>query len=66
MPLYEYRCKKCSNIFETLRGYHENDADIVCPKCGDKSVERLISVFRSLKGDSSTSNVSSCGPGKFT
>ena len=42
MPIYEYKCKKCNNIFEH---FHINSSDPVppCPKCGDKEAEKIIS-----------------------
>lgn len=41
MPIYEYRCAKCSNEFELLvRG----SATPKCAKCGSERVERLLSL----------------------
>lgn len=45
MPLYEFRCSSCDNLFEELKA-HDDDLP-VCPVCyGD--VERIMSapVFR--------------------
>jgi putative FmdB family regulatory protein len=42
MPNYEYRCSRCGHEFEEVqRITAEPIAD--CPKCGRRSVERLIS-----------------------
>lgn len=40
MPTYEYKCKKCGNVFEV---FHSMSADPVksCPKCGGE-VKKLI------------------------
>ena len=40
MPTYEYKCKKCGNIFEV---FHSMSTEPVksCPKCGGE-VKRLI------------------------
>lgn len=48
MPIYEFKCQKCENIFEYLcfKSDSENDAD--CPSCGSKNVEKLLSTFCSL------------------
>jgi putative FmdB family regulatory protein len=41
MPIYEYVCRKCHHEFETLvRG----DEKPNCPKCGDKKLDKLLSV----------------------
>ena len=41
MPIYEYRCCDCNQVFEEWQKDFEN-RDIPCPSCGGKS-ERLIS-----------------------
>jgi putative FmdB family regulatory protein len=45
MPIYEYRCGKCKRKFEqiVLRGRALEEAR--CPKCGSRTVERLLSSF---------------------
>lgn len=50
MPIYEYRCKACGEIFERFQRI--SDAPVrKCPKCG-KGVERLISQTSfTLKGE---------------
>src|SRR6185436_13057346 len=42
MPLYEYRCRKCSRRFETLVFGDEKPA---CPKCQGRDLEKLWSAF---------------------
>lgn len=41
MPIYEYKCEKCSHEFECLCRTH--DDAVVCAYCGSLSVKRLIS-----------------------
>ena len=41
MPIYEYRCKDCEQIFEEWQTNHE-DRSVQCPVCGGES-ERIIS-----------------------
>jgi putative FmdB family regulatory protein len=45
MPLYEYRCRSCGNLFEMLRYLRDADTDLECPKCGAEEVERQFSTF---------------------
>lgn len=41
MPLYEYRCRKCGNVFEKIQKF--SDAPLTkCAKCGGK-LEKLLS-----------------------
>lgn len=51
MPIYEYECSSCGELFE--REQSINDSPIrKCPKCKKNKVERLISQTSfSLKGD---------------
>ena len=47
MPIYEYRCRNCGATFEVLmRG---EDA-VVCPHCGNSSLEKLLSAPAVLSG----------------
>jgi putative FmdB family regulatory protein len=49
MPLYEYRCAKCGNVFEVIQKFSDTPLT-VHEACGG-SVERLISLSGfSLKG----------------
>jgi putative FmdB family regulatory protein len=41
LPIYEYLCSKCG-VIEIMHGIAE-DARTVCPTCGQKGLERLIS-----------------------
>jgi len=61
MPIYEFKCKKCSNIFEYLCFRTDDKDQVVCPSCGNKETEPMLSVFSS-KGSNSD-----CSPsGGFT
>ena len=41
MPIYEYQCQKCEEIFEKVVFISEQ-GPITCPKCKSKKVEQLI------------------------
>ncbi|MFH1115927.1 MAG: zinc ribbon domain-containing protein [Pseudomonadota bacterium] len=59
MPIYEYSCSACDDVFEALvLGKDE----VVCPKCGGR-VSRLMSAcsFKSGAGDFKTSGTGSSG-----
>jgi putative FmdB family regulatory protein len=43
VPLYEYRCEKCENEFETL--VLSSGEKISCPECGSGDIEKLFSNF---------------------
>ena len=43
MPIYEFRCIKCGNIFEKLFINSNKKADMTCPECKSDLFERVIS-----------------------
>lgn len=45
MPLYEFRCQQCNNLFESLLTSSSSDAlaEVRCPKCGSGNVKKTIS-----------------------
>lgn len=43
MPIFEFRCLECSNLFEKLFTGPNQEADLECPACRSKSFERVIS-----------------------
>ncbi len=44
MPLYEFRCKKCSKTFDEKETFAEHDKHpkVSCPHCGSTDVEPVI------------------------
>ena len=46
MPLYEYECHNCKKIFTAVLSLREHERkETVCPGCGSKEVEQLMSAF---------------------
>ncbi|UCH43346.1 MAG: zinc ribbon domain-containing protein [Dehalococcoidales bacterium] len=50
MPIYEYRCMKCGEIFELRRDLTDSGSKTKCPRCGSQSPRRIPSVFNSRPG----------------
>lgn len=44
MPKYDYRCRVCESVEETIHGFHENP-DMFCMECGGV-MNKLISAPR--------------------
>jgi len=71
MPMFDYRCKNCDEVFEELVSSSAiPDEQIKCPKCKKNSAKRLLSapmvaMSSSLK---TTSNIPTppCGRSGFT
>jgi putative FmdB family regulatory protein len=52
MPIYEFACPKCRTIFNFLSKRVNPDRPPVCPKCGNKKMQKQMSRFamsRNLK-----------------
>jgi putative FmdB family regulatory protein len=49
MPIYEYQCSRCKNIFELVRKMDE-DREAVCPKCMAPARKMISATSFVLKG----------------
>ncbi|HYM97193.1 MAG TPA: zinc ribbon domain-containing protein [Candidatus Sulfotelmatobacter sp.] len=45
MPIYEFKCGKCAEVFEVMGSYAEREKEHACPKCGSTDVKQLVSLF---------------------
>ena len=59
MPLYEYKCEKCGEVFEQLVMSSRKE-DMHCPKCGHTHVRKLMSQTATIGQNKS---LGSCGTG---
>jgi len=68
MPIYEYTCKKCNKIFESLVLSSRDIKGIHCPGCGSGEVQKMLSSFSSGSPGpvpGGLSGESSCGSSRF-
>lgn len=42
MPIYEYECGACGHRFELIQKFSDEPVE-VCPKCGERQVQKLMS-----------------------
>ena len=57
MPIYEYTCNECLEIFSLLQWASSGTEDTVCPRCGSKDVKKKLSSFScSMPSDSGVSS----------
>lgn len=66
MPIYEYHCSRCGEVFERLIGAKDADADIACPRCGKKGGRRLISICCAPRTKGETEARVGCRPRGFS
>ena len=43
MPIYEFKCLKCNEIFELLLINKSQTLNLQCPKCHTEDLERVLS-----------------------
>ena len=66
MPLYEYRCNECGEVFEKRMSWSESDHHPACPNCQSHHTQKKLSAIASSSSSSSAasgSSGSSCGSG---
>lgn len=70
MPLYEYHCNSCKEVFEKVVRFSETDLVQHCPKCESADTEKLLSapaLFNTSPLGNTSKFDSSCGSaGGFT
>jgi putative FmdB family regulatory protein len=67
MPIFEFICDECGQIFEELVRIASAIDEVICPECQSKQVKKKLSTFASkVAGGSSfppSPDASSCSPG---
>lgn len=46
MPVYEFKCVSCGEVFEIVAGLAERDEKAVCPSCGGRDVAPVFGGFK--------------------
>lgn len=68
MPIYEFRCLKCNEVFEILFSSSDGHEEMICRHCGAEDIERIMSrTYFSVAPSPGTPRASattkSCGAG---
>jgi len=74
MPIYEFRCDACGEVFELLAITAKDEKGAACPQCGGEELTRVLSACASVvegsgPGDSPAAGVenrSCAGSGSCT
>jgi putative FmdB family regulatory protein len=61
MPIYEFRCEACQQVFEHLALGRDEQIETRCPSCGSEDLSRVMSSCASVMGDSPGAGASSPG-----
>jgi putative FmdB family regulatory protein len=66
MPIYEFKCGDCGDVFEYLCFNTEDTEKIKCKSCGSENTMKLMSTFSSAAGSTlgtaPMSSSSACSP----
>jgi putative FmdB family regulatory protein len=60
MPIYEYRCQSCGAVSEIWEGVGTRRDPIVCKKCGENALEKVLSISHAVK-NSRPKGATCCG-----
>jgi len=58
MPIYEFRCDACGEIFELLALNSKEQKEARCPHCGGEDLARVMSACASVVDNSPSSGAS--------
>jgi putative FmdB family regulatory protein len=62
MPIYEYQCPKCGQIFDKLMRFSEADKLPDCPHCGEKETRKMITAGAVIGASTGSSPTPSTRP----
>ncbi|HET6410576.1 MAG TPA: zinc ribbon domain-containing protein [Anaeromyxobacter sp.] len=64
MPIYEYACRACGKVFEAFLLRRTDEAEVACPDCATREVERVISRPAAVSGSGTAAGPrgGGCGP----
>ncbi len=60
MPIYEYRCKECSESFDKFVRSMSAEIEVPCPECDSPQLKKSFSLFAS-QGSRATA-AAGCAP----
>lgn len=63
MPIFEYVCIKCGNVFSVLTFSASEGKDKSCPSCGSRDVVKKLSSFSCSSSPGSSGGFSTGGGG---
>ena len=61
MLIYDYKCQDCGKIAEIFLKKMDGGQPVVCPVCGSKNVEKLVSASYVLQIEAKAPGRTCCG-----
>lgn len=67
MPLYDYQCRACGQVFEVRATFKQKEEGLqpICPSCESKETVQVVTapmMFRAGAGDGASLPPLGCGP----
>jgi len=64
MPIYEYFCQDCENVFDVKASMAEKEKGLKakCPACGSKQTIQMLGGFFSFSKSKGQNSGGCCGP----
>ena len=62
MPIFEFKCLKCNDVFELLMMNRDESVKMFCPKCDSEDIERVVSCTNYNISGGSGGSMKSPGP----
>ncbi len=63
MPIYEFVCKPCDEVFEVLFRSAGERKKVICPRCGGDDVSKKLSLFGTRTAGEDGASRGSAGSG---
>ena len=63
MPLYEFECQRCRQVFEELVRAGSAGEALRCPSCGEQDVRKKMSTFAGRMGQGKAPERPPCADG---
>lgn len=64
MPIYEYECNKCKNVFETIMSTSDSKngekTNARCTQCGSTDIRKCISALGGIKANTDSIATDKC------
>lgn len=62
MPIYEYQCQECGEVFDKFTRSMSAKIEVDCPKCGSKDCKKSFSLFGSSSSTGGSRPAAACAP----
>jgi len=66
MPIYEYSCTECNEVFSVFQNINSNELNTSCPGCGSGNIKKKVSTFSCCSTGSGSNSFTDKSAGGFS